>query len=108
MENVNNANVEKIKEINIEERPIAQPRDYQIYAKVSLDWEVIDLLQDEDVQGHRLLSRADLILIYALYNKSGLEGFLNEYIRYAKEYIERYGEQAIILKPHHYLKQLIG
>ena len=92
-----------------EEKKVEQkPRDYQIFATSALNWEVIDLLQDEDIQGYRLLSRADLILIFALYNKSGLEGFLNEYIRYAKEYISRYGEQAIILKPHHYLKQLIG
>lgn len=95
-------------ENNLRERVASQPRDYQIYARETLKWEVIDLLQDEDVQGHRLLSRADLILIFALYNKSGLEGFLNEYIRYANEYIERYGENAVILKPHHYLKNLIG
>ena len=91
-----------------EEGFIPQPRDYQIYAKEVLEWEVVDLLQDEDVQGHRLLSRADLILIYTLYSKSGMEGFLSEYIRYAKEYIERHGENAIIIKPHHYLKKLIG
>lgn len=90
------------------EKVASQPRDYQIYAKDALDWEVVDLLQDEDVQGHRLLSRADLILIFALYNKSGLEGFLNEYIKYANEYIEKYGEGAVILKPHNYLKNLIG
>lgn len=91
-----------------EEGLIPQPRDYQIYAKEVLEWEVVNLLQDEDVQGHRLLSRADLILIYTLYNKSGMEGFLSEYIRHAKEYIERHGENAIIIKPHHYLKKLIG
>lgn len=95
-------------ENNLRERTISQPRDYQIYAKEVLKWEVVDLLQDEDTQGHRLLSRADLILIFALYNKSGLEGFLNEYIKYANEFIERYGEGAVILKPHHYLKNLIG
>lgn len=91
-----------------QERVISQPRDYQIYAKDSLEWEVIDLLQDEDVQGYRLLSRADLILIFSLYNKTGLEGFLDEYIKYAKEYIGKYGENAVILKPHLFLKQLIG
>ena len=96
------------KENNSKERIASQPRDYQIYARETLKWEVIDLLQDEDAQGHRLLSRADLILIFALYNKSGLEGFLNEYIKYANEYIGRYGEGAVILKPHHYLKNLIG
>lgn len=58
-----------------EEGFIPQPRDYQIYAKEVLEWEVVNLLQDEDVQGHRLLSRADLILIYTLYSKSGMEGF---------------------------------
>lgn len=92
----------------LRERAVSQPRDYQIYAKEALGWEVVDLLQDEDVQGHRLLSRADLILIFDLYNKSGLEGFLSEYIGYANEYIGRYGENAVILKPHHYLKNLIG
>ena len=96
------------REENTRELTPSQPRDYQIYAKEALNWEVIDLLQDEDVQGHRLLSRADLILIFALYSKSGLEGFLNEYIKYANEFIERYGENAVIKKPHHYLKQLIG
>lgn len=95
-------------ENNLRERVASQPRDYQIYAKEALSWEVVDLLQDEDTQGHRLLSRADIILIFALYNKSGLEGFLNEYIKYANEYIGRYGEGAVILKPHHYLKNLIG
>ena len=95
-------------ENNLRERVASQPRDYQIYAKEALSWEVVDLLQDEDVQGHRLLSRADLILIFDLYNKSGLEGFLSEYIGYANEYIGRYGENAVILKPHHYLKNLIG
>lgn len=96
------------KENNLRERTVSQPRDYQIYAREVLEWEVINLLQDEDTQGHRLLSRADLILIFALYNKTGLEGFLNEYLKYSKEYIERYGEGAVILKPHHYLKNLIG
>ena len=86
----------------------SQPRDYQVYAREVLEWEVVHLLQDEDVQGHRLLSRADLILIFALYNKSGLEGFLNEYVKYAKDYIERYGVNAVIKKPHYFLKQLIG
>lgn len=95
-------------ENSLRERVVSQPRDYQIYAREALKWEVVDLLQDEDTQGHRLLSRADLILIFALYNKSGLEGFLNEYIKYAGAYIERYGEGAVILKPHHYLKNLIG
>lgn len=94
--------------LNMREVVPAQPRDYQIYAKETLEWEVVDLLQDEDIQGHRLLSRADLILIFSLYNKSGLEGFLNEYLKYAEGFIERYGENAIIKKPHHYLKQLIG
>lgn len=96
------------REGNIREIVPSQPRDYQIYAKEALEWEVVDLLQDEDVQGHRLLSRADIILIFALYNKSGLEGFLNEYIKYANEFIDKYGENAVIKKPHHYLKQLIG
>ena len=96
------------RESNEREVVQSQPRDYQMYAKEALKWEVINLLQDEDVQGHRLLSRADLILIFSLYNKSGLVGFLDEYIRYAKEFMERYGENAVIKKPHHYLKQLIG
>ena len=55
-----------------------------------------------------MLSRADLILIFSLYSKSGLKGFLNEYIKYANEYIERYGEGAVIVKPHYHLKSLIG
>ncbi|MGV3076405.1 hypothetical protein ACEE21_15100 [Clostridium baratii] len=84
------------------------PRDSQIYAKDVIDWEIINLLQDEDSQGHKLLSRADIILIYALYNKSGLEGFLNEYIEYAKKYADTYGVYAVIKKPHYYLKGLIG
>lgn len=84
------------------------PRDYQIYASDVIDWEVINLLQDEDSLGHKLLSRADVILVYALYNKSGLEGFLSEYIKYAKQYIKSYGVYAIIKKPHYYLKSLIG
>ena len=87
---------------------INQPRDYQIFAKESLEWEAIDLLQDEDNQGHKVLSRADLILVFALYNNSGLVGFLTAYKEYANDFINRYGANAIILKPHHYLKQLIG
>lgn len=101
--------MEMINRTNLtEERTPSQPRDYQIYAREALDWEVIDLLQDEDAQGHRILSRADLILIFALYNKSGLEGFLETYLKYAKEMVDRYGENAIIIKPHNYLKNLIG
>lgn len=98
----------EVREESIRERVVNQPREYQIYAREALEWEVINLLQDEDVQGHRMLSRADIILIFALYNKSGLEGFLKEYMRYANEYIDRFGENAVILKPHNYLKQLIG
>lgn len=94
--------------LNEKEKTVSQPRDYQIYAIQVLDWEVADLLRDEDVQGYKMLSRADLILIFSLYNKSGLKGFLNEYIKYANEYIERYGDSAIIAKPHYHLKSLIG
>lgn len=84
------------------------PRDYQMYAKDVTDWEVINLLQDEDSQGHKLLSRADIILIYATYNNSGLEGFLREYKEYADRYLKNYGVCAVIKKPHYYLKNLIG
>ena len=84
------------------------PRDSQIYAREVINWEAINLLEDEDSQGHRLLSRADLILIFTLYNRRGLDGFLEEYISYANNFISEYGDGAIIKKPHYYLKSIIG
>lgn len=83
-------------------------RDYQLFAKDILHWEVIDLLQDEDNYGHRLLSRADLILIYTLYNKTGIEGFYNEYMNYVRDKFQAFGETGVVQKPHIFLKNLIG
>lgn len=109
---MNNTTTFEYKENNYEENSYAsnynKPRDYQLYAKDVLGWEIIDLLQDEDTYGHRLLSRADLILIFALYNKNGLEGFYQDYMAYAQEKYDTFGELGFVQKPHIYLKNLIG
>ena len=36
--------------LNEKEKTVSQPRDYQIYAIQVLNWEVADLLRDEDIK----------------------------------------------------------
>lgn len=87
------------------ERTIIEARPHQIEFEKALDLQPIDLFKDEDTQGRKLLSRADLILIYALYD-GGLNQFLDEYKQYAKnENIEK--GYKVVKKPHYYLKGII-
>lgn len=94
----------EIKSIN-EIKPVVEARPHQIEVKVALNLQPIDLLKDEDVNGKKLLSRADLILIFTLY-KNGLEQFLEEYKAYVLEEKRNKG-YVVVNKPHYYLKGLI-
>lgn len=98
--------------MNMEERTvnyqqtIVEARPYQIATEDALKLRVIDLFQDEDAQGYRLLSRADIILIFTLY-KGGMEEFLEDYLKYVEMLRDERGYR-FVPKPHHYLKNLIG
>ena len=84
---------------------VIEARPYQIEFEKALELQPIDLLKDEDVQGRKLLSRADIILIFTLYT-GGLDQFLEEY----KEYIRNENEEKgykFVKKPHYYLKSTI-
>lgn len=82
------------------------PKPHQIEVEKALKLELVHLVQDVDDSGYRLLSRADLILIFTLYTK-GLEGFLEEYKNYAQTQSEVRGYN-VVNKPHYYLKNIIG
>lgn len=81
-------------------------KHYQMTVEDALKMDVIDLFQDEDIQGHRILSRADLILVFTLY-KGGLEQFLDDYKEYVRTMQKERGFR-FVNKPHHYLKNLLG
>ena len=81
-------------------------RANQILVENALSMRPVDLLQDEDTQGHRLLSRADLILIFTLY-PNGLNEFLEDYKKYVRDIVDERGYKAVN-KPHYFLKNLIG
>lgn len=64
----------EMKEVTSEgtyERQPIEARYYQVSVEEALKMQVIDLLKDTDREGHRHLSRVDLILIYTLF-KGGL------------------------------------
>ena len=87
------------------ERLVIETRPHQIEVAKALKLQPIDLLKDEDFQGRKLLSRADIILIFTLYT-GGLDQFLEEY----KEYIRNENEEKgykFVKKPHDYLKSTI-
>lgn len=88
------------------QQTIVEARPYQIATEDALRLRVIDLFQDEDAQGYRLLSRADLILIFTLY-ANGMEEFLEDYKKHIQMLRDERGYK-FVPKPHHYLKGIIG
>lgn len=91
--------------LEFRERPIIEARPHQIEVDVALKLQPIDLLKDEDTNGKKLLSRADIILIFTLY-KNGLDQFLEEYHEYVREEKREKG-YIVVRKPHYYLKGVI-
>lgn len=91
---------------NIFNREPIEPRQHQITVEDARLLRPIDLLQDEDMQGHRLLSRADLILIFTLY-PNGLNEFLEDYLQYVEDEVET-KNYKVVNKPHYFLKNIIG
>lgn len=87
------------------ERLQVEARPHQLEVEVALNLQPIDLLKDEDTNGKKLLSRADLILIFTLY-PNGLDQFLEEYKNYVEEMNKERGYR-VINKPHYYLKSVI-
>lgn len=83
-----------------------EPRAHQIKVEDALNLRMIDLFTETDSNGHKHLSRADLILIFTLY-PNGLEEFLNEYKNYVQSEVET-KKYRVVIKPHFYLKNLIG
>lgn len=96
----------EVKKTNIFEREVIEPRAHQITVEDARNLRAIDLLQDEDTQGHKLLSRADLILIFTLY-PNGLNEFLEDYLQYVEEEVKT-KKIKVVNKPHCFLKNLIG
>ena len=88
------------------QQTIVEARPYQIATEDAMKLRVIDLFQDEDAQGYRLLSRADLILIFTLY-ANGMEEFLEDYKKHIQMLRDERGYK-FVPKPHHYLKGIIG
>lgn len=87
------------------DKPPIEARYYQIEVEKALELKEIDLLKDEDAQGKKYLSRADLILIFTLY-RGGISEFLQEY----KEYVNHSKDEkayVVVNKPHYYLKSVI-
>ena len=80
-------------------------RPHQIMVEDARLLRPIDLLQDEDNNGRKLLSRADLILIFTLY-PNGITEFLDEYLEYVENEVVEKGYKAVN-KPHYYLKNII-
>lgn len=83
-----------------------EPRVHQIRVEDARNLRLIDLFTDTDDNGHKYLSRADLILIFTLYPR-GIEEFLEDYKTYVEEEVETKGYK-VVNKPHFYLKNLIG
>lgn len=83
-----------------------EPRQHQISVEDARALRPIDLLQDEDNNGHKLLSRADLILIFTLY-PNGLQEFLEDYLQYVEDEVET-KKYKVVNKPHYFLKNIIG
>lgn len=83
-----------------------EARYYQVSVEEALGMNIIDLFQDEDNSGHKLISRADIILIYTLYS-GGMEEFLEDYKKYVRQMVTERGYK-FVRKPHYYLKNLLG
>ena len=82
----------------------ATPRPTQITIEEALRLTPIDLLKDEDQAGRKLLSRADIILVYTFF--TDLKEFLRKYQTDAEEGRRNNGYKYCY-KPHFYLKNLI-
>lgn len=95
--------IEKINDRNFEV-PIV-PRQHQIKIEDAKNLRLIDLFIDE-YNNEKQLSRADLILIYTLYD-NGLEDFLNDYWDYVDNEVSTKGYK-VVNKPHYFLKSIIG
>ncbi|HSQ87986.1 hypothetical protein [Romboutsia sp.] len=83
-----------------------EPRNHQIRVEDARNLILIDLFMDEDGNGGKHLSRADLILIFTLY-PTGLNGFLDDYLNYVEEEVKNKGYK-VVNKPHYFLKNIIG
>lgn len=83
-----------------------EPRYYQIRVEEALNFNMVDLFKDEGEGGNKLLSRADLLLIFTIF-KGGIEEFLNEYKKYVIEEKDKKG-YVVVQKPHFFLKNLLG
>lgn len=83
-----------------------EPRAHQIKVEDALNLRLIDLFTETDGNGHKYLSRADLILIFTLY-PNGIEEFLDDYKNYVQSEVET-KKYKVVNKPHFYLKNLIG
>ena len=97
-------NIDKISDRQQFEVPVV-PRQHQIKVEDAKNLRLIDLFIDE-YNNEKQLSRADLILIYTLYD-NGLEEFLNDYWDYVDHEIETKGYK-VVNKPHYFLKSIIG
>lgn len=81
------------------------PRNHQIKVEDARKLRIVDLFAEE-YNGEKQLSRADLILIYTVYDE-GLQDFLYEYLEYVEKEVETKGYK-VVNKPHFYLKSIIG
>lgn len=81
------------------------PRPHQIKVEDARRLRLIDLFIDEN-NHEKQLSRADLILIYTLYD-NGLNDFFNDYLDYVENEVDTKGYK-VVNKPHFYLKSILG
>lgn len=93
-----------MEERNPYELPIV-PRQHQIKVEEARELRLIDLFIDEG-NHEKQLSRADLILIYSLY-EDGLKEFLDDYFDYVEREVDTKGYK-VVNKPHFYLKSTVG
>lgn len=88
------------------EQCILEARYYQISYEEAIALNKIDLFGDGEKDELKHLSRADLILIYSLYD-GGIDEFLEDYKSYAMDSKSAKGYK-FVNKPHYYLKNRIG
>ena len=78
-------------------------RHHQIYIERADELKVTDLLKDTDEEGIAI-SKADLILIFTIYD-DGIKEFFKLYKKYIEECKQR--RWNVIDKPHYFLKRSI-
>lgn len=83
----------------------SEARYYQLPIEEALNLNVIDLFKDNH-NDKRLISRADIILIYTLYNND-LNDFLEQYKSHVLILNKDRGYK-FVPKPHYYLKDILG